>query len=117
MIYLVIDDALFVKIFKIIRVRELINEIWTDTNRVTDTSSSTLTNWFRFWTYCKAPLAMNVSGVDKCLNWIELNCTVPMYHPGGMKARVKPVQWSKPHIVYILTPTQDSNPGGRIIPF
>ena len=42
MIYLVIDDVLFVKMFKIIRVRELTNEIWTDTNRVTDTSSSTL---------------------------------------------------------------------------
>ena len=36
----------------------------------------------------------------------------PMYYPGGMKARVSPVQWSKPHS--ILTPTQDSNPGGRI---
>ena len=32
--------------------------------------------------------------------------------PGGMKARVSPVQWSKPHS--ILAPTQDSNPGGRI---
>ena len=36
----------------------------------------------------------------------------PMYYPGGMKARVSPVQWSKPHS--ILAPTQDSNPGGRI---
>ena len=36
----------------------------------------------------------------------------PMYYPEGMKARVSPVQWSKPHS--ILTPTQDSNPGGRI---
>ena len=42
MIYLVIDDVIFVKKFKIIRFRELTNEIWTDTNRVTDTSSSTL---------------------------------------------------------------------------
>ena len=25
------------------------------------------------WPYCKAPLAMHVSGVDKCLIWIELN--------------------------------------------
>ena len=36
----------------------------------------------------------------------------PMYYPEGMKARVSPVQWSKPHS--ILLPTQDSNPGGRI---
>ena len=36
----------------------------------------------------------------------------PMYYPGGMKARVSPVQWSKPHS--ILPPIQDSNPGGRI---
>ena len=36
----------------------------------------------------------------------------PMYYPGGMKARVGPVQWSKPYS--ILAPTQDSNPGGRI---
>ena len=36
----------------------------------------------------------------------------PMYYPGGIKARVSPVQWSKPHS--ILVPTQDSNPGGRI---
>ena len=36
----------------------------------------------------------------------------PMYYPGGMKAWVSPVQWSKPHS--ILAPTQDSNPGGRI---
>ena len=36
----------------------------------------------------------------------------PMYNPGGMKARVSPVQWSKPHS--ILPPTQDLNPGGRI---
>ena len=36
----------------------------------------------------------------------------PMYYPGGMKARVSPVQWLKPHS--ILAPTQDSNPGGRI---
>ena len=36
----------------------------------------------------------------------------PMYYPGRMKARVSPVQWSKPHS--ILAPTQDSNPGGRI---
>ena len=36
----------------------------------------------------------------------------PMYYPGGMKARVSPVQWSKPYS--ILAPTQDSNPGGRI---
>ena len=36
----------------------------------------------------------------------------PMYYPGGMKARVSPVQWSKPHS--ILAPTQDSNPGSRI---
>ena len=42
MIYFVIDDVLFVIMFKIIRFRELTNEIWTDTNRVTDTSSSTL---------------------------------------------------------------------------
>ena len=34
-----------------------------------------------------------------------------MYFPGGMKARVSPVQWSKPYS--ILAPTQDSNPGGR----
>ena len=36
----------------------------------------------------------------------------PMYYPEGMKARVSPVQWSKPYS--ILAPTQDSNPGGRI---
>ena len=36
----------------------------------------------------------------------------PIYYPGGMKARVSPVQWSEPHS--ILAPTQDSNPGGRI---
>ena len=36
----------------------------------------------------------------------------PMYYPGGMKARVSPVQWSKPHS--ILAPTRDSNPGCRI---
>ena len=36
----------------------------------------------------------------------------PMYYPGGIKARVGPVQWSKPHS--ILVPTQDSNPGDRI---
>ena len=36
----------------------------------------------------------------------------PMYYPGGMKARVRHVQWSKPYS--ILAPTQDSNPGGRI---
>ena len=36
----------------------------------------------------------------------------PMYYPGGMKARVSPVQWSELHS--ILGPTQDSNPGGRI---
>ena len=35
-----------------------------------------------------------------------------MYHPKEMKADVSPVQWSKPYS--ILTPTQDSNPGGRI---
>ena len=35
----------------------------------------------------------------------------PMYYPEGMKARVSPVQWSKP---YSKAPTQDSNPGGRI---
>ena len=36
----------------------------------------------------------------------------PMYYPGGMKARVSPVKWSKPYS--ILAPTRDSNPGGRI---
>ena len=36
----------------------------------------------------------------------------PMYYPGGMKARVSPVQWSKPHS--ILVPTQDLNQGGRM---
>ena len=36
----------------------------------------------------------------------------PTYYPWGMKARVSPVQWSKPYS--ILAPTQDSNPGGRI---
>ena len=36
----------------------------------------------------------------------------PMYYSERMKARVSPVQWSKPHS--ILPPTQDSNPGGRI---
>ena len=35
-----------------------------------------------------------------------------MYYPGGMKARVSPVQWSKPYS--ILAPTQDSNPSGWI---
>ena len=35
-----------------------------------------------------------------------------MYYPEGMKARVNPVQWSKPNS--ILVPTQDSNPGSRI---
>ena len=37
---------------------------------------------------------------------------VPMYYLGGMKARVSPVQWSKPYS--ILAPTQDLNPCGRI---
>ena len=36
----------------------------------------------------------------------------PMYYPGGMKARVSPVQWSKPYSIFATT--QDSNPGGRI---
>ena len=36
----------------------------------------------------------------------------PMYYPEEMKARVSPVQWSKPHS--ILAPTQDSNPSCRI---
>ena len=31
------------------------------------------------------------------------------YYPGGMKARVSPVQWSKPQYI---DPTQDSNSGG-----
>ena len=35
----------------------------------------------------------------------------PMHYSGGRKAGVSPVQWSEPHS--ILTPTQDSNPGGR----
>ena len=35
-----------------------------------------------------------------------------MYYPKGMKARVSPVQWSKPYSIF--APTQDSNPGGRI---
>ena len=38
--------------------------------------------------------------------------TAFMYYPEGMKARVSPVQWSKPYS--ILAPTQDSNPSGRI---
>ena len=37
---------------------------------------------------------------------------VPMYYPGGMKARVRPLQWSKPYS--LLAPTQGSNPGGLI---
>ena len=36
----------------------------------------------------------------------------PMYSPWGMKARVSPGQWSKPHSILALT--QDSNPGGWI---
>ena len=28
----------------------------------------------------------------------------PMYYPGGMKARVSPVQWSKPHSILASTP-------------
>ena len=35
-----------------------------------------------------------------------------MYYPERMKARVSPVQWSKPNSIF--APTQDSNPGGRI---
>ena len=35
----------------------------------------------------------------------------PMYYPGGMKARVSPVQRSKPYSM--LAPTQDSIPCGR----
>ena len=35
-----------------------------------------------------------------------------MYYPEEMKARVGPVQWSKPNSK--LSPTQDSNQGGRI---
>ena len=35
-----------------------------------------------------------------------------MYYPGGMKARVSLVQWSKPNSILALT--QDSKPGGRI---
>ena len=36
----------------------------------------------------------------------------PMYYPGGMKARVSPMQWSKPYSILALT--KDSNPGGWI---
>ena len=36
----------------------------------------------------------------------------PMYYPGGMKARVSPLQYSNPHST--LAPTQDSNSCGRI---
>ena len=50
-----------------------------------------------------------------CMPQLQPLCSavlVPMYYPGGMKVRVSPVQWSKPHS--ILVPTQDWNPGGRI---
>ena len=36
----------------------------------------------------------------------------PMYYPGGIKARISHVHWSKPYS--ILAPTQDSNPGSQI---
>ena len=36
----------------------------------------------------------------------------PTHYPGGMKARISPVQLSRSHS--ILAPTQDSNPVGRI---
>ena len=50
-----------------------------------------------------------------CIPQLQPLCSAaryPMYYPEGMKARVGPVQWSKPYS--ILAPTQDSNPGGRI---
>ena len=52
-----------------------------------------------------------------CMPQLQPLCSaalVLMYYPWGMKARVSPVQWSKPHS--ILATTQDSNPGagGRI---
>ena len=39
-----------------------------------------------------------------------------MYYPEGMKARVGPVQWSKPNSILAPSspPSQDSNSGGRI---
>ena len=45
--------------------------------------------------------------------YVQLAALALMYYPGGMKARISPVQWSKPY--NILAPTQDSNPGGRIL--
>ena len=59
--------------------------------------------------------AQGCSHQSTCMPQSQPLCSaalVPMYYPEGMKARVSPVQWSKPYS--ILAPTQDSNPGDRI---
>ena len=54
---------------------------------------------------------INQLACPSCSLYVQL-LWYPMYYPGGVKARVSPVPWSKPYS--ILAPTQDSNPGGRI---
>ena len=75
-------------------------------------------NWLYFCGICQMmPLkvwpntALGCNHQSICMAQLQL-LRYPMYYPGGMKARVGPVQWSKPNS--ILAPTQDSNPGGRI---
>ena len=74
-------------------------------------------NWLHFCGKCQLILLKLCSNTINQLACLSYSLHVqlflyPMYYPGGMKARVGPVQWSKPHS--ILAPTQDSNPGGRI---
>ena len=61
--------------------------------------------------------ALDCNHQSTCMPQLQPLCSatlVPnvLLPQGGMKARVSPVQWSKPHS--ILVPTQDSNLGGRI---
>ena len=46
------------------------------------------------------------------LSWLAALAPNVAYYPGGMKALVSHMQWSKPYS--ILAPTQDLNPGGWI---
>ena len=67
-------------------------------------------HWNCGWTQRKAATINQLACPSYSLN-VQL-LWYPMYYPGGIKARVSPVQWLKPHS--ILAPTQDSNPGFRI---
>ena len=79
-------------------------------------------NWLYFCGICQMiPLnlwpntAQGCNHQSTCTPQLQPLCSaalVPNVLPEGMKARVSPVQWSKPHS--ISAPTQDSNPGGRI---